>query len=355
MAASITRTLFTIADFLGWQRDGTLNLSPSFQRRPVWKPQAKSYLIDTIVRDLPTPIIFLRQITDTKTLKTVREVVDGQQRIRTLLSYIDKKALPDWNESRDSFTVSRQHNKEIAGKSFAQLDDRLKKMILGYEFSTHVLPNDTSDQQVLDIFRRMNATGTKLNKQELRNAEFFGEFIQAVYETSLKFLDIWRKWKVFSEDNIARMDEVEFVSELYILILNGITEKTPAAIDKYYRENDIHFPNSGYVEARLIEIMSDIDAAFGDEIGNSPLSNRIILYGLVAALYDIIYGFGSDLSNRANKRALVPLDRSLPAIVADLTNREALPDAVQEALLSRSGRKSNREALTTFLKARLAA
>lgn len=90
---NISRTQFTVGDFVSWMRNGELDLSPSFQRRPVWKKSAKSYLIDTIVRGLPTPIIFLRQITDTKKLTTKRQVVDGQQRIRTLLSFIDRKLL----------------------------------------------------------------------------------------------------------------------------------------------------------------------------------------------------------------------------------------------------------------------
>jgi hypothetical protein len=53
-ALDIKRTLFSVSDFLDWQRQGTLNLDPPFQRRSVWKPGAKSYLVDTVVRGLPT-------------------------------------------------------------------------------------------------------------------------------------------------------------------------------------------------------------------------------------------------------------------------------------------------------------
>jgi hypothetical protein len=355
VAANITRTLFTVADFLAWQRDGSLNLSPSFQRRPVWKPQAKSYLIDTVVRGLPTPIVFLRQITDTSTLKTVREVVDGQQRIRTLLSYVDRGVFKDWNDQLDPFEISRQHNPEIASKRFSDLDERTKKSILGYEFSAHVLPNDTSDQQVLDIFRRMNATGTKLNRQELRNAEFFGEFIQSVYNSALRSLDIWRKWKVFTEDNIARMEEAEFVSELYIMMLNGITSKNQDTIDRFYGQNDTHFPGRSQLESRLDEMINDIDTSYGNEMASSQLSNRILLYPMLAGYYDLVYGFGGDLSTRANRKALASLARAIPEIDSKLATREQLPMDVQEALISRSGHRNNREALTNFIKPLLAA
>ncbi|MFD2270569.1 DUF262 domain-containing protein [Undibacterium arcticum] len=89
---------------LAGRKSKTLVLSPSFQRRPVWNPGAKSFLIDTILRGLPIPIIFLRdQKTDLKTLLAKREVIDGQQRIRTILSYVCPKDLNDYNEANDTF------------------------------------------------------------------------------------------------------------------------------------------------------------------------------------------------------------------------------------------------------------
>jgi uncharacterized protein with ParB-like and HNH nuclease domain len=88
------RTQYRVGDFVSWQREGTLKLNPNFQRRPVWRKGAKSYLIDTIIRGLPVPIIFLRDLrTDIKTLKAARDVVDGQQRIRTILSFIDPESI----------------------------------------------------------------------------------------------------------------------------------------------------------------------------------------------------------------------------------------------------------------------
>jgi len=72
-------------------------------------------------------------------------------------------------QKRDSFVVTRTHNRDIAGKTFRQLSADIRKRILAYEFSVHVLPSDTEDRQVLQIFARMNATGVKLNDQELRN------------------------------------------------------------------------------------------------------------------------------------------------------------------------------------------
>lgn len=71
-------TQFRVSDFLEWQRAGTLQLNPNFQRRHVWKKGAKSYLLDTIVRGLPIPIIFPRDLpADLKTFRAKRDVIDG--------------------------------------------------------------------------------------------------------------------------------------------------------------------------------------------------------------------------------------------------------------------------------------
>ena len=46
---------YSVNDFRDWNNAGTLELAPKFQRRSVWTGKARSYLIDTILRDLPMP------------------------------------------------------------------------------------------------------------------------------------------------------------------------------------------------------------------------------------------------------------------------------------------------------------
>ena len=185
----ISRTQYRVSDFISWQRSKTLVLSPSFQRRAVWKPGAKSYLIDTIARGLPIPIIFLRdQRSDLSSLEPKREVVDGQQRLRTLIAYIDPSLLDDYKPGVDDFQVDLIHNKQLGGRSFRQLPSRIQQSILDYQFSVHVLSSSVDDREVLSIFARMNSTGVKLNAQELRNAEFYGAFKTSIYRTAATHL-----------------------------------------------------------------------------------------------------------------------------------------------------------------------
>ncbi len=46
---------FKINDVVGWNDRKELILSPKFQRRAVWKPKGKSYLIDSIIKGFPLP------------------------------------------------------------------------------------------------------------------------------------------------------------------------------------------------------------------------------------------------------------------------------------------------------------
>ena len=197
---NIQKTFYKVADFVTWQRNNNLVLTPEFQRRSIWKPGAKSYLLDTIVRGLPIPIIFLRdRRIDPDKYEPTRVVVDGQQRLRTVLGYIDPDLLPDYDTERDCFTVRKAHNKDIAGKQFNELDPDIKNTILDYEFAVHVLPSRMDDREVIQIFRRMNSTNYTLNRQELINAKYFGEFKTSVYELATEQINRWKQRKTFSK------------------------------------------------------------------------------------------------------------------------------------------------------------
>src|SRR5690606_2200712 len=112
----LQKTFYKVADLISWKRKGGLVLSPFFQRRAVWKKGAKSLLIDTMFHGFPVPIIFLRDRgIDRKTFEPIREVIDGQQRLRSIISYIAPELLEDFDQEKDDFVVSHNHNKLLAG------------------------------------------------------------------------------------------------------------------------------------------------------------------------------------------------------------------------------------------------
>ena len=156
--------VYSFNDFVEWNARKALELAPKFQRRSVWSRAAKSYLIDTILRGKPMPKVFMRQKTNVSTKVSIREVVDGQQRLRTILSFVN-----------NSFLIRKQHNIEHGRKVFSQLPPEIQEHILTYEISVDLLTN-LPDAEILDIFGRLNSYAVTLNEQEAINANHFSSF-----------------------------------------------------------------------------------------------------------------------------------------------------------------------------------
>src|SRR5207249_5123300 len=111
---------YTVADFSEWHEKKQLKLNPDFQRQSVWPTAAKAYLIDTVLRRLPIPKIFMRTSVDIQTQRSYREIVDGQQRLRTIIDFAE-----------DRFTLTARA-KEFAGLRYSTLTDDLKSVFLSY-------------------------------------------------------------------------------------------------------------------------------------------------------------------------------------------------------------------------------
>lgn len=344
----ISKTVYKVHDFLSWQKSGSLVLSPSFQRRSVWSPSAKSYLIDTVVRGLPVPILFIRERTDLESLEPKREVIDGQQRLRTLISYVQKEALKDYNETTDSFKIKKSHNKELGNKSFDQLNSTLQQRILNYEFSVHVLPAETEDSEVLQIFARMNSTGVKLNPQELRNAEYFGDFKSSMYNLAYQNLERWRKWKVFSENDIARMSEVEEVSDLVHIMLNGLKGKSQPAINKLYKEYDEEFAHYKEVAKRFNHVMDKIDETAGSYIPTSAFTRTALFNSLFIFYYDLLFGLNSSLDRATPNSIDSSILETVRAVSARIESSQ-LPEELAKVLRGGTGNLESRRERLNFI------
>lgn len=350
----VSKTHYKVSDFISWAKASTLILSPSFQRRSVWPAGAKSYLIDTIVRGLPIPIIFLReQKTDLDSLEPKREVVDGQQRIRTLLTFVQSSLIKGFDPAKDAFTIKKTHNKELADKTFKDLPTEVKQAILDYQFSVHILPSSVDDREVLQIFARMNSTGLKLNPQELRNAAFFGEFKTSMFAISAEQLQRWRTWRIFTESQISRMGEVEITSEFaQMMIKKGVVGKTQKAIDNLYKDNDEAWPERVEFERRFRYCMQELDTSVGADLANSAFRNRSAFHALFAVLYDACFGMGSDLK-RKKAEPLPTAFRTRLLKISDAITNQTAPEKFLEALARRTTHRDSRKTVIDYLRTHL--
>ena len=82
-------TQHPISDVRDWKKRKELEIQPDFQRRSVWSEHARISLIDTIIKDIPMPKIYISQ--RIKNESTYRVVIDGQQRIGAILDFLSNQ------------------------------------------------------------------------------------------------------------------------------------------------------------------------------------------------------------------------------------------------------------------------
>lgn len=270
---------FSINDILSWKENGELVLSPKYQRNKVWNLNAKSYLIDTILRGYPIPQIFIRQQIDIPTRKTIREVIDGQQRITAIIEYYE-----------DIFKIQKSHNKEFANLNYSLLPDIEKENFLNYNISFEIVKLK-DDSKIYEMFARLNTNNIALNKQELRNAQYWGDFKVFVLRKSSEFKNVFIDKKIFNDKDLSRMADVEFMNSLIIHLIDGVVTDSNSKTETYYKKYDKIFALQDEIEEKLDRIFFIIESIFYNTMFNSKIFYRKnYFWTLFANLNHQLYG-----------------------------------------------------------------
>lgn len=214
---------YQISDFLKWNDDKELILNPSFQRGRVWSQAAKSYLIDSILRGYPIPKLLIRTKVDRTTRRTIRDVVDGQQRLSTIIDF-----------GNDHLILGSKAG-EFSGKRYSDLDPDLQDAFLAYKLTCEQLIN-ASDEDVLEVFARINAYAVALNEAERRNAQFTLEF--ASYVKQIAHATRPQLRGVLSEREVVRMADQTLIAEIVGFFQTGVVDGAEKDITKIYQRND---------------------------------------------------------------------------------------------------------------------
>ncbi len=272
---------YSIADFLEWHSNGLLELSPDFQRRTVWSGKAKSYLIDTIVRGRPIPKILISQ--KLKSSRTVRTVVDGQQRLRAILEFIN-----------GDFAISRAHNKEMAGIRYPAMSEEEQTEFLQYELGVDLL-FDLNYEDLLDIFARINSYTVSLNTQEKLNAKYLGYFKQAAFDLGYRYVDFFLRASVMTKPKVTRMGEAELAGDLLVSLVDSV--QTNKSIETFYKKFEDDPGQLEQAEIKFDKTMSFIGAIYPpEELAGTNWSRIHLFYTLFTAIAHCLFGLGG-LSN----------------------------------------------------------
>jgi len=265
-------TSSTVADYCKDINNGDIVVNRDYQRSDkVWPPAARSYLIESILLGYPIPQLYLYPKTDLKSKKTIKEIVDGQQRSQAILDYYNNK-----------FRISVSSKfEEARGRLYKQLDEELQGKFLEYGLSIDLLQQATPEE-IRGSFRRINSYTVPLNPEEIRHSVYQGDFKWFVNELSSKYDKTFENLGIFTNKQLIRMVDFKLLAEIIDAYLYGITNSSKRRLDKLYESFNNEFPfqdETGKRISNAMEFIIDLK-----EIHNGPLMKLYNIYSLILAI-----------------------------------------------------------------------
>jgi hypothetical protein len=184
----------TVAVLAEKKEKGRLILQPEFQRKYVWDVKRASRLVESVLLDIPLPIIYLNEEAN-----GVQNVIDGQQRLTSLFSF--KRG--SFDDGTPFQLKSLQALTDLNGLAYKDLSDELQEKFNDCPLRTILFKKESDKGLQYEIFERLNSGSMPLSDQELRNCTLRGPFNELLKELAEdagfnKLLRVqepdWRMW-----------------------------------------------------------------------------------------------------------------------------------------------------------------
>ncbi len=271
----------TIAEIYKDFREKNLIVDRSYQRRTVWADKDKVRLIETILLDFVVPeVYFWDSERNVDTGIPITHIVDGQQRICTIIDFLQGKFSLNTKYLTDKTIIDNYGN-----MSFINLPKDIIRKIWEYPLSVILIDSDCSIEEIKKIFYRLNMTDYSLNSQERMKSigSAFGEKSEA-----LSNFEFWNTVNVFSTLDVKRMKDVYYCGCIYILADTGIIgQTTTEEVEDYYKDYaDTFDEDDALLEKikRAMEMILQVRCS-----GNSAfISKKIQLYTLFSVFFEMI-------------------------------------------------------------------
>ena len=189
-----------------WER-GLIHAASIQRREDLWDKGRKSRLIESIMLKIPLPLFYASETKDDHLF-----IVDGLQRLSAIKGFVLEKKYK---------LESLEFLKDLEGKNFDELPDRMQIRINETELNFAVIGPDSPPEIQRNIFKRLNTGGLPLTEQEIRNALYFGpvtELLEKLVETN-EF-----KTAVDNSVNDSRMAAQELVLRFLSFMIFDISE-----------------------------------------------------------------------------------------------------------------------------------
>lgn len=162
----------SFGEVMNLYRDGELKIDPAFQRLFRWEPSQKTHFIESILLGIPLPPIFVYQNED-----GIWELIDGLQRISTLLQFVGLLERPDGSPYEPLRLDGTRLLPSLYGKTWdgenaddeEPLSSAHKIMVKRARIRVEILKSESDTQAKYELFQRLNTGGTRLSPQEVRN------------------------------------------------------------------------------------------------------------------------------------------------------------------------------------------
>ncbi len=201
----------SLAEFHRWYKSGRLIIDPEWQRQYVWDRRRASKLIESILIDVPIPVIYLA-----KNVEGKYEVIDGLQRLTSVFRYFDGEY------SLNGLEIVRGLNK----KYYKELPEKEQNKLNDYTLRTFELAEKTPKDLMFLIFERLNTGGIALNDMEIRNSLFRGALNQLIKDlaTDPNFKDALNQPKLERrmQDRALVLRFLAFYERTHLKLRNGL-------------------------------------------------------------------------------------------------------------------------------------
>lgn len=171
----------TVRQLFDMINEDLIDIAPEYQRHFIWDEIRQSQLIESLLLGIPVPNLFMATNKD-----STWEVIDGLQRLTTIVNFLGNDSLIHKINSRNSKLKLKGLEKldSINNLVFEDLPKSIQLMFMTRPIRITVL-NDRSDFEVrYDLFERLNTGGVTLHPQEIRNCVYIGKFKNFIVECS---------------------------------------------------------------------------------------------------------------------------------------------------------------------------
>jgi hypothetical protein len=277
----------TVEDLITYMKDNEFLIRPSYQRQEVINQKKSSGIIESMLLGIPLPTIFVYRREN-----GLCEVVDGQQRLLSILGFLgDAKYEDDVERESSKIQKAKKENYRLSrplkilnygGKRFVDLDEDLQERLWDFELSiVYIDEENNPNYDPLDLFIRLNNKPYPVKDPsfEMWNSYCERSIIQKIQSLVAKYQD----WFYYRKDN-KRMENEELVTIFSYLAFRG--EGCVAA--DAFNPVDIYQSGSNPMTFRLqkLKVSNWLEKAEGQQF--SAVEQRQNILASIDAVEDFI-------------------------------------------------------------------